>query len=195
MQTFMWHILENAKVYEKLNSEIHSAHSSGLLSEMISYKEAQCHLPYFQACLKEAMRISPAVGLNITRMVPTSGADVGGHTLPGGTRVAVNAWVLHQDREVFGDDAHVYRPERWLFKEGDEAGSEKVKRMDRSMFQFGGGSHVCIGRHLAMLEMNKVLPQLLRRYQFKLVSPGTPLSHHSSFFVVQSGLFVMIKKR
>jgi len=92
-------------------------------------------LPYFQACLKEAMRIRPAVGLNITRLVPPEGAEIGGKKFPGGTRVAVNGWVLHRSEEIFGANPKVFRPERWL--KGD------AKNMERYMFQFGGGSHLC----------------------------------------------------
>ena len=43
--------------------------------------------------------------------------------------------------------------------------------------------------------MNKVLPQLLRRYDVRLVTPGKELEHHSSFFVVQWGLKVYMTKR
>lgn len=125
MQSFCWQVLSSRRVYEKLMQEILSAN----LSEMVTYNEAQ-NLPYFQACLKEAMRINPAVGLNITRKVPPAGAELGGVKLPGGTEVAVNGWVLHRDRSIFGDDADAYRPERWL--EGDK---EKIKTMERCMFQ------------------------------------------------------------
>jgi cytochrome P450 len=45
--------------------------------------------------------------------------------------------------------------------------------------QFGGGSHLCLGRNLALFEMNKVLPQLIRRYDLRLVHPGRPLKHNS----------------
>jgi cytochrome P450 len=125
MQSFFWHVLSNPKVYDKLVKEILEAN----MSEMTQFNEAQT-LPYFQACLKEAMRINPAVGLNITRKVPPGGAEIGGVKLPAGTAVAVNGWVLHRDRRIFGDDAEVYRPERWL--EGDK---EKIKMMERCMFQ------------------------------------------------------------
>jgi hypothetical protein len=43
--------------------------------------------------------------------------------------------------------------------------------------------------------MNKVLPQLLRRYDIQLVNPGKVLEHHSSFFVVQWGLKVYMRLR
>lgn len=61
--------------------------------------------------------------------------------------------------------------------------------------QFGGGSHLCLGRNLALLEMNKVLPQLIRRYDLRLVHPGRPLKHNTTFFVVQKGLEVFVQKR
>jgi len=43
--------------------------------------------------------------------------------------------------------------------------------------------------------MNKILPQLLRRYSIELVHPGKPLQHHTSFFVVQSGLLTYLRLR
>jgi cytochrome P450 len=52
-----------------------------------------------------------------------------------------------------------------------------------------------MGRNLAALEMNKMLPQILRRYRFRLVHPEAIIKHHSTFFVVQSGLEVYIEKR
>jgi cytochrome P450 len=99
-----------------LKNELDEANVNGNLSKMPQWSEVQ-NLPYFQACLKEAMRVRPAVGLNITRQVPPGGAEIEGHSLPGSTRVALNGWVLHRNREIFGDDATSYRPERWL--EGD----------------------------------------------------------------------------
>lgn len=61
--------------------------------------------------------------------------------------------------------------------------------------QFGGGSHLCIGRNLALLEINKVVPRILRDYHFELVKSGQPLKAHASFFVVQEGLDVYLRKR
>ncbi|KAM0426442.1 hypothetical protein ACHAPT_008133 [Fusarium lateritium] len=185
MQSFMWHVLSRPRVYDALVKEIMSTS----LSEMVQYDES-LKLHYFQACLKEAMRVSPAVGLNISRRVPPAGAEVGGLKLSGGTEVAVNGWVVHRDKQVFGQDADDFRPGRWL-----EADKDTLRAMERSMYQFGGGSHVCLGRHLALLEMSKVLPELFRRYHLQLVNPGQPLQHSSTFFVVQSGLHVHLKLR
>lgn len=52
-----------------------------------------------------------------------------------------------------------------------------------------------IGKNLALLEMNKTLPLLLREYDFELLEPQKDLQYHSTFFVVQHGLNVKISKR
>lgn len=126
MQSFSWHVLRDAAIYAKLRRELDEATAAGKLSEMPQWNEVQA-LPYFQACLKEAMRIRPAVGLNITRLVPPEGAEVEDQFLPSGTRIALNGWVLHRNKEIFGNDPEIFRPERWL--EGD------AKTMEKFMFQ------------------------------------------------------------
>ncbi|POS81531.1 pisatin demethylase [Diaporthe helianthi] len=190
MQSFFWHILSDQRVYANIQEEINKAVTDGTIppSGNLTWNETQ-NLPYFQACLKEAMRVRPAVGLNIARLVPPEGAEIDGQVFPGGVTIAVNGWVLHRDKATFGPDAEVYRPERWLGE------AEEAKRMERFMFQFGGGSHVCIGRNLALLEINKVCPRLLRDYHLALVNPGRELEAHATFFVVQEGLEVFITKK
>ena len=126
MQSFCHSVLRDPRIYANIKKEIDQATAAGKLSEMPQWNEVQA-LPYFQACLKEAMRVRPAVGLNITRLVPAEGTEIDGTWYPGGTRVALNGWVLHRNEQIFGRDPKVYRPERWL--EGD------AKNMERYMFQ------------------------------------------------------------
>lgn len=130
MQSFFWHVLSDRRIKATLMKEVSDAAANGTIPAVgnIAWNEAQA-LPYFQACLKEAMRVRPAVGLNITRYVPPGGVEIEGEFFPGGTRLAANGWVLHRDAKIFGQDADIFRPERWLVDE-DEA-----KRMDRYMFQ------------------------------------------------------------
>ncbi|OAP59435.1 hypothetical protein AYL99_06733 [Fonsecaea erecta] len=179
MQSFFYLVLNAPKVYANLCQEIDEAQKAGKLSAIVTYAEAQA-LPYFQACLKEAMRVRPAVGLGIYRKTPPEGVEIDGKFYPGGIEVAVNGWVLHRDASIFGDDCEEFRPERWFERD--------AKLMGSHLYQFGGGSHLCIGRNLALFEMNKTLIQILREYDVTLVYPGRPLAYHSTFFVVQEGL-------
>ena len=89
----------------------------------------------------------PALGVNIERVVPASGDTIAGHYVPGGTIVGCNPWVIQRDVAIFGDYVDTYRPERWL----RDAGA--VKEMTRTMFQFGRGNHVSLGKNIALLEI------------------------------------------
>lgn len=128
MQSFMHHILKDRRIYLKIVEEIDEAAKVSKLSKIAQFNEAQ-QLPYFQAALKEAMRVRPAVGLAMARSVPAGGAEIDGVRYPGGTELNLNAWAIHRDREMFGEDAEVFRPERWLEDE------ERARFMDRHMFQ------------------------------------------------------------
>lgn len=207
MQSTFYHVLRSPVVLGKLLAEIDDRFAAGKLSDPIQYSEALA-MPYFQAVLKEAMRMRPGVGISMTRHVPKGGAHIDGEWYPGGTRVGVNAWVVHENKEVFGQDADVFRPERWL--EPDSKGMERhlYQVSPHHIFkprlfltcgcgfrQFGGGSHLCIGRNLALVEMNKIIPQLFRKFNFRLVSPELVLGSKTRFFVIQTGLHVEISRR
>lgn len=96
------------------------------LSDPVTYGEAS-RMVYLQACMKEAMRLHPAVGQLLERVAPREGATIDGIWFPGGTIVGVNPWVVSRDKEVYGQDADEYRPDRWL-----EAAPEQHRLMERN---------------------------------------------------------------
>jgi hypothetical protein len=59
-----------------------------------------------------------------------------------------------------------FRPERWLSEDAEE----RLALM-RGLLGFGAGNRICLGRHLAELEMKKVLPSLLLRFDVSEVFP------------------------
>ncbi|KAF4979876.1 hypothetical protein FDECE_17984 [Fusarium decemcellulare] len=81
--------------------------------DKIPFEDTQA-MPYLQACVKESLRLHPATGLPLARVVPYGGVTVSGTFFPEGTVVGVNSWVAHHNTDVFGPDADEFRPERWL---------------------------------------------------------------------------------
>ena len=126
MQSFFYFVLSNEMVHDTVKTEVREARRAGNLSKLVTWVEAQ-ELAYFQMCLKETMRLRPAVGLGSQRYVPAGGAMIDGKHYPEGIVVSVNAWPVHRDKSVFGDDAQYFRPERWR--------SENAKEMEKHLYQ------------------------------------------------------------
>ena len=160
MTAFFYYLLKNPECYSRLQREVDEnfpAVGVKALEDPIDFTKAKT-LPYLHACLQEAFRIHPASGFSNERVVDSQGATICGERIPGGTIVSCNSWVIHRNKEVFGDDVDTYRPERWL---GD---GENVKQMNRAMFQFAQGNFSCIGRHISVMEMTKVIPAIIRAF-------------------------------
>lgn len=77
--------------------------------------------------MKEAMRLHPGVGFPLERFVPEEGATICGEHLPGGTIVSMSAPVMHMNKDIWGDDAEEFRPERWI-----DSDPEGLKIMERN---------------------------------------------------------------
>lgn len=66
-----------------------------------------------------------------------------------------------------------------------------------TLLQFGLGSRTCIGRHISMLEMCKVLPALVRDFEFTLHDDliGKEWKTQSYWFVKPLDFQVWLKPR
>ncbi|TID23989.1 pisatin demethylase [Venturia nashicola] len=193
LSSIFYHLLRNPSCYQKLMQEIKSAVEEGVIpestNEILTWKTSQT-LPYLDAVVQESFRLHPAAGLMLERVTPASGLNILNHAVPGGTIVGCNAWVLHRRPEIFGSDVNVFRPERWL-----EADPQELKEMKATMFQFGAGARTCIGRNISLLEIYKLVPSFLRRFEIELVEPGREWKTVNSWFVRQEEFDVRFKLR
>ncbi|KAL9093089.1 MAG: hypothetical protein Q9159_000448 [Coniocarpon cinnabarinum] len=80
-RALLYWVLKHPECEERLINEILEARASGKLSNIAKREEAE-NLPYFMACLWEALRFHPQPGLVMPRVVPAGGLDVNGHFLP-----------------------------------------------------------------------------------------------------------------
>ena len=133
LRSLIYNLCRTPGAHNKLLAEIDEAERQGQLSDPVTFEEAQ-QLKYFQAVIKEALRMHPAVGLLLERVVPKGGAEISGVWLPEGTIIGINPWVAARDRSVYGDDAYAFRPERWL-----EADAAQLRLMERNFLAVGTG--------------------------------------------------------
>ncbi len=98
---------------------------------------------------------------------------------------------MNYDAATF-HDPEVFLPERWL---GDtEKDPELRKREDILMFNFGAGARSCLGKNISMMEMQKVVPELLRRFEVSM-EEGRDWKVRGFWFVQQEDLICRVRAR
>lgn len=143
-------LITTPSAYACLLNEIREAKSTA--SSPISWAHTQ-QLPYLQAVVREGLRMWPPVGGLGYKLVPPEGDYINGFFVPGGTNIGHNFYGVGRSKLVWGEDANVFRPERWLLPEGEE-----LKRMLAAVdTHFGHGKYGCLGKPIALMEIHKTI--------------------------------------
>lgn len=177
------HLITSPSTYAKLRNEIFSVS----LSNPVRDSEAMT-LPYLQAVIKEGLRMYPPISSVMFKHSPPSGDVIAGIRIPGGTKVGLCWYGISRNKESYGKDSQVFRPERWLEAEG-----EALERMERTNdLIFSPGRWGCLGKGLALMTLNKVFVELLRRFDFQVIDPSRPIKSFNMGAFVQSDMWVRV---
>lgn len=151
------YLMKYPSVLSRVRSEIDTAERAARLTTPIQYEEVRENLPFFMACVREAMRLQPSAALLFGRVAPPGGIVVHGQVIPEGTEMTSIPYIVHQNPTVYAPDPEAYRPERWL--EGEVGGNTKefISEMEAANFGFGMGPRVCLGKDIAMMEIYKLV--------------------------------------
>lgn len=187
IRAVFYHVLKDLRVWNRLKKDIVAA---GFTDKVpVPFKDAH-NIPYLNAVVREAMRVHPAIGMILERYVPESGLCLpDGSFLPTGVIVGMNPYIIGRNQDIWGDDADIFRPERWLrdeeHDESDEEYQERLRCMNSADLTFGAGSRICIGKNLALLEVYKVIATLVTLYRIELVHPDQEWKVVNSLFMRQ----------
>jgi len=154
------HLMTNPRVYAKLQREVDDAVRDGkappAAEGLISSVQAR-QLPYLQAVIRESMRTRPPVANIFSRDVPPAGdtVSVDGETIffPPGTCIGYSALPMHRSEKIYGKDNRTFRPERWF----DADGNRLAEMVRTNNLIFGHGRFLCLGKTVAMMELEKAL--------------------------------------
>ncbi|KAI2634647.1 cytochrome P450 [Xylaria nigripes] len=166
LRMILIHLISTPAAYHKLRTEMKAAIEDGRVSSPIKAAEAR-ELPYLQAVLYEGLRIRPVATAPFGKEVPPEGDTINGYFIPGGTSVGPNLPSLMGSKALFGGDADIYRPERFL--EADDA--TRIEMQRNVEIVFGYGRWMCAGKVIAWLELNKTIFELVRAFDFQIYNP------------------------
>lgn len=155
IKMMMLHTVTNPSVYQTLRTEINTDVAAGKISGLIKDSEAR-QLSYLQAVIWEELRICPPLPGLGTKVAPPQGENFRGYTFPEGVEVGFCPESFTRSRETFCEESHISRFERRL--EADE--TTYAKHMSVAELIFGSGRFGCLGKSIAMLELNKVFVEV-----------------------------------
>lgn len=145
-------------------------------------------LPYIQAMALETMRLYPVAPL--LGGEPTEDTTIGGVRVPKGTTIYLLAGHAASAAGNFSDPK-AFRPERWLDAPKDPADGHDV----RAFVPFGGGTRLCPGRQLAMLEIRMVAAMLCRNFEVARFPGAPPVEEMFTLAMMPKNLFVTLRRR
>ncbi|KAL2014914.1 hypothetical protein VTK56DRAFT_7007 [Thermocarpiscus australiensis] len=122
------------------------------------------------SCYRETLRYTVHQVITRTVVEDTTIHDGNGnqYLLRKGNVVQMSIGASHVVEGYWGADAHRFKPDRFLDfanRKGEDTGPGSQKAMRAAFQPFGGGSHLCPGRHFAFAEIMAILTTLLLGYE------------------------------
>ncbi|XP_046565212.1 cytochrome P450 2U1-like [Haliotis rubra] len=181
--TIRWilvYLLSNPDVQEKCFQEIKEHIGQSRRPTM----KDKTNLPYVEATIMEALRLSDIVPTALPHAVPHD-VQFRGYTFPKGVQVIVMLDSVLQDPDVWGDPES-FRPDRFL----DDSG--KIIKKEE-FIPFSLGRRVCLGESMARMELFLFLTTMIQRFKFVPVDGQMPsldgligITHYPRPFVMKA---------
>lgn len=112
---------------------------------------------------------------------------LGNLTIPAKVNLHVPILALHHDREIWGEDAQLFKPER--FSEGI---SKATKNNPSAYMPFGFGPRNCVGSNFATNTAKVTLAMILQHFRFTRSPNYVHSPVHLVLLIPKNGVQVML---
>ncbi|KAI6136084.1 cytochrome P450 [Pisolithus sp. B1] len=174
--TMTWALLELARnpgIQTKLRTELLAFGSDP------TYDQLTNNLPYLDAVVHETLRLHPPLAeflrqareddiIPLSEPVRTkSGQVVNSISVARGTQIGISTACINRSTTIWGADAKVFRPERWLEEGGIPKKAQEVQGY-RHLLTFVDGLRTCLGKGFAVAEFKTIMVVLVKSFVFEM---------------------------
>ncbi|KAK9070137.1 hypothetical protein SSX86_010537 [Deinandra increscens subsp. villosa] len=157
----MAELIKNKEIMHKVQEELKKeVNPDNIIQSDLS------KLTYFNACIKETLRLHPVVPVLIPRRA-IEACEVMNYTIPQNAQVWVNVWAISHDPKVW-EDPNTFKPERFIGSNIDFTGH------DYEFIPFGGGRRMCPGLPSGVKSLQTILAPLILGYDWALPNEEDP---------------------
>lgn len=154
VSTLLWviyHLANHPEHQEKARSEVLKKWKN---KKEINFDDLDS-FEFLNAAIDESMRLTPAAYATYRDIEKDT--EIDGYKLKKNTLLALSMYVTHRHPDLWEKPLE-YRPERFLGR----------NNKGYSFYPYGGGMRVCIGMHLAKMEITTVIALFIINFRFTL---------------------------
>lgn len=180
--TLCWVLLELARhpdVQQRLRDEIRETETAIRARGGSDFTASDLdNMQYLHAVIKESMRYHPALYQNYRQaarddvlplskpIIGRNGEEITKLPIAKGTKIILSIAAYNRNKEIWGEDAHEYKPERWLENGQDRKGP--TLGVYGNLLTFAGGVRTCIGWRFALYEVLCLTIEIINNFELAL---------------------------
>ncbi|KAH9819016.1 cytochrome P450 monooxygenase [Melampsora americana] len=163
----LWILAKHPDVQDKLRKELQEESAKPNEGEEQIPFEQLTSLTYLDAVCRETLRFLPPVAQTIRQSSMADTIPVSGDGEPirigAGDEILISISAFNLSKDIFGPDAEVFRPDRWLEK--GSVGS--LPGIWAGLLSFLGGPRACIGYRFTLMELKVLVAVIICHFRFE----------------------------
>ncbi|OAX39240.1 cytochrome P450 [Rhizopogon vinicolor AM-OR11-026] len=197
--TLSWALFELAKrpdIQSRLREEIRETEATVLARGDTEFTMADLDaMSYTTAVVKEVLRFCPVIYevhryasqddiLPLLQPITTrSGKVIHQLPIPKGIRIVASIAAYNRNKDLWGEDAHMFNPERWL---NGTASDKKFTSVGvyANLMTFLGGVRGCIGWRFAVIEMQAFMTEIVGKFELALTDKSERVRREACLVMV-----------
>ncbi|KAB8275173.1 cytochrome P450 [Aspergillus minisclerotigenes] len=160
LSSTFYYLARHPRVWRKLRDQI-VAHFGTNSEPLADLTQASLKaLPYLRYVLNEVLRLLPPIPINFRIAAKDTCLPVGGGPdgsspvyVGKGAMVFYSVYSMHRRTDIWGQDAHAFRPERW-----------ETAKHQWEYLPFNGGPRICLGQQYALTVASYTLVRFIQHF-------------------------------